>query len=60
SAPFIAFAVPDAVLMRKHLRTRGIAVRRCDTFVGMGTNHLRVAVRAEWPALVSALAEVLR
>ena len=60
SAPFIAFAVPDAVFMRKHLRTRGIAVRRCDTFVGMGTNHLRVAVRAEWPALVSALAEVLR
>ncbi len=28
--------------------------------VGMGTNHLWVAVRAEWSALVSALAEVLR
>jgi len=60
SAPFITFAVPDAALMRKHLHARGIAVRRCDTFVGMGTNRLRVAVRTEWPVLVDALAEALR
>jgi histidinol-phosphate aminotransferase len=46
--------------MRKHLQAKGIAVRRCDTFVGLGPNHLRVAVRPEWPVLVRAVAEVLR
>lgn len=59
-APFLLFAVPDAVLMRKHLQANGIAVRRCDTFVGLGPNYLRVAVRPEWPVLVDAVAEVLR
>ena len=33
-APFVLFAVADAELMRKHLDGRGIAVRRCGTFVG--------------------------
>jgi histidinol-phosphate aminotransferase len=60
SAPFIAFAVPDATLMRKHLHTKGIAVRRCDTFVGMGNDYLRATVREEWPVLIEALAEALR
>jgi histidinol-phosphate aminotransferase len=60
SAPFIAFAVPDATLMRKHLHASRIAVRRCDTFVGMGTDYLRATVREEWPVLVEALAEALR
>ncbi len=59
-APFLLFAVADAVLMRKHLQANGIAVRRCDTFVGLGPNYLRVAVRPEWPVLVDAVAEVLR
>ena len=36
SAPFVLFCVPDGHLVRKHLITRGIAVRRCDTFVGLG------------------------
>ena len=60
SAPFIAFAVPDATLMRKHLHANRIAVRRCDTFVGMGSDYLRATVRDEWPVLVEALAEALR
>jgi histidinol-phosphate aminotransferase len=59
-APFVLFAVPDAELMRKHLESKGIAVRRCDTFVGLPGNNLRAAVRAEWPVLVDAVTEVLR
>ncbi len=58
-APFVLFAAGDAVLTRKRLRAKGIAVRRCDTFVGLGDDYLRAAVRAEWPVLVEALREVL-
>jgi histidinol-phosphate aminotransferase len=60
SAPFVLFAVPDAALMRKRLAAGGIAVRRCDTFVGLGENYLRAAVRPEWPALVAAVEEALQ
>ncbi len=60
AAPFVLFAVPDAELMRKHLESKGIAVRRCDTFVGLPGHYLRAAVRAEWPVLVDAVTEVLR
>ena len=59
-APFVLFAVPDAELMRKRLGARGIAVRRCDTFVGLDGQYLRAAVRPEWPVLVAAVREVLR
>lgn len=59
-APFVLFAVPDAALMRKRLAANGIAVRRCDTFVGLGEGYLRAAVRPEWPVLVAAVAEALR
>lgn len=59
-APFVLFGVPDAELMRKHLDGTGIAVRRCDTFVGLDGEFLRAAVRPEWPVLVDAIAEVLR
>lgn len=58
-APFVLFTVPDADLMRKHLDGKGIAVRRCDTFVGLDGEYLRAAVRPEWPVLVEAMAEVL-
>ncbi|KUI23390.1 hypothetical protein AU193_01155 [Mycobacterium sp. GA-1285] len=60
SAPFVLFAVPDAELMRKHLNRKGIAVRRCDTFIGLEGQFLRAAVRPEWPVLVEAMTEVLR
>ncbi|MGH3726779.1 MAG: Rv2231c family pyridoxal phosphate-dependent protein CobC [Mycobacterium sp.] len=59
SAPFLLVAVPDAELMRKHLVVKNIAVRRCDTFVGLDGHYLRVAVRSEWPELVDAMREIL-
>jgi len=59
SAPFVLFEVPDAHLVRKRLAEKGIAVRRCDTFVGLDGHYLRAAVRPEWPALVAALSEIV-
>jgi histidinol-phosphate aminotransferase len=59
-APFVLFTVADAELMRKHLDGKGIAVRRCDTFVGLEGQFLRAAVRPEWPVLVDAMVEVIR
>jgi histidinol-phosphate/aromatic aminotransferase/cobyric acid decarboxylase-like protein len=59
-APFVLFTVPDAQLMRKFLDLKGIAVRRCDTFVGLDGEYLRAAVRTDWPVLVDAIAEALR
>ena len=56
-APFVLFSVPDAQLMRKHLDGKGIAVRRCDTFVGFDGDFLRAAVRPHCPVLVDAIAE---
>jgi histidinol-phosphate aminotransferase len=57
-APFVLFTVQDAGLIRKHLHTRGIAVRRCDTFIGLDGRYLRAAVRPEWPVLVEAIGDV--
>jgi histidinol-phosphate aminotransferase len=57
-APFVLFTVGDAELTRKHLHSMGIAVRRCDTFVGLDGPYLRAAVRPEWPVLVEALGEL--
>jgi histidinol-phosphate aminotransferase len=57
-APFVLFTVGDAALLRKHLHSRGIAVRRCDTFVGLDGRYLRAAVRPEWPVLVEAIADI--
>jgi histidinol-phosphate aminotransferase len=59
-APFVLFTVGDAELTRKHLHNKGIAVRRCDTFVGLDGQHLRAAVRPEWPVLVEAIGGLLR
>ena len=59
SAPFVLFEVPDAHLVRKRLSEKGIAVRRCDTFVGLDGQYLRAAVRPEWPTLVAALSEII-
>jgi histidinol-phosphate aminotransferase len=47
SASFLLFHSDDGVALRKHLRNRGIAVRRGDTFPGLGVNWTRVAVRDE-------------
>lgn len=59
-APFVLFRLPDAVGVREALRDRGIAIRRCDTFVGLDKSYLRAAVRREWPLLVQAISEVRR
>jgi histidinol-phosphate aminotransferase len=46
-APFLLLRLPDGEgeRVRHALRAAGIAVRRCDTFPGLGPDHLRVAVR---------------
>ncbi|MFC9438463.1 Rv2231c family pyridoxal phosphate-dependent protein CobC [Nocardia sp. NPDC057030] len=56
-APFLLLHVPDGELLRKHLADKGIAVRRADTFPGLGPDHLRVAVRGatEVDQLVAAI-----
>ncbi|WP_051026781.1 Rv2231c family pyridoxal phosphate-dependent protein CobC [Nocardia higoensis] len=46
-APFLLLRVPDGEMVRHRLAERGIAVRRADTFPGLGPEHLRVAVRGE-------------
>ena len=45
-APFLLLRVRDAPLVRARLRDLGIAVRRGDTFPGLGPDWLRVAVAA--------------
>ncbi|GAA0251886.1 Rv2231c family pyridoxal phosphate-dependent protein CobC [Actinomadura nitritigenes] len=44
-ASFLCLRVPDALGIRALLRQRGYAVRRGDTFPGLGTDWLRIAVR---------------
>jgi histidinol-phosphate aminotransferase len=46
AAPFVLIRVRDGERVRRNLRDRGIAVRRGDTFPGLTTDHLRIAVRA--------------
>ncbi|MDD4866617.1 MAG: aminotransferase class I/II-fold pyridoxal phosphate-dependent enzyme, partial [Mycobacterium sp.] len=57
SAPFVLFRRHDAVDLRKILTANGIAIRRCDTFVGLDETYLRAAVRREWPVLVRAMSK---
>ncbi|MGY1679654.1 Rv2231c family pyridoxal phosphate-dependent protein CobC [Geodermatophilus sp. SYSU D01176] len=42
---FVLLRAPDGARVRAALRERGWAVRRGDTFPGLSTDHLRVAVR---------------
>ncbi|MGV9411678.1 Rv2231c family pyridoxal phosphate-dependent protein CobC [Nocardia sp. NPDC003693] len=60
TGPFLLIRVPDAELLRKQLADKGIAVRRGDTFPGLDTGFLRLAVRpaAEVDALVAAVQQV--
>lgn len=43
--PFVLLRAPGAADLREHLRERGFALRRGDTFPGLGEEWLRVAVR---------------
>ncbi|MEU6826801.1 Rv2231c family pyridoxal phosphate-dependent protein CobC [Streptomyces atriruber] len=59
--PFLLVRVPGAAGVRERLRGRGFAVRRGDTFPGLGPDWIRLAVRdrATSSAFLSALATVL-
>ncbi|MFG1819982.1 Rv2231c family pyridoxal phosphate-dependent protein CobC [Kribbella sp. NPDC049174] len=46
-APFVLVQVEGADVLREALRERGFAVRRGDTFPGLGPDWLRIAVRPE-------------
>ncbi|WJY37559.1 Rv2231c family pyridoxal phosphate-dependent protein CobC [Streptomyces sp. P9-2B-2] len=61
AGPFVLIRLPDADRVRAALRDRGFAVRRGDTFPGLGPDWLRLAVRdrATTDRFVTALGEVL-
>jgi histidinol-phosphate aminotransferase len=61
AANFMLLRVPDGSSVGAGLARRGIAVRRADTFPGLGAHHLRVAVRSppDNRLLVEALSEIL-
>ncbi|QGK69361.1 threonine-phosphate decarboxylase [Allosaccharopolyspora coralli] len=61
AAPFLLLRVEQGARVRELLRARGVAVRRGDTFPGLGTDHLRVAVRSRDSniRLVKTMDEVL-
>lgn len=58
---FVLIRVPGGLAVREALRERGFAVRRGDTFPGLGPDWLRIAVRetAITDAFTDALREVL-
>ena len=62
SAPFVLVHVRGAGELRESLRAQGFAVRRGDTFPGLGPDWLRVAVRPEdvTDGFVKVLADLLR
>ncbi|HUR75116.1 MAG TPA: Rv2231c family pyridoxal phosphate-dependent protein CobC [Sporichthya sp.] len=59
-APFVLVPVPDGEAVRGGLRAAGFAVRRGDSFPGLGPDWLRLAVRdpATTDALVDAWADL--
>ncbi|MDX2972499.1 Rv2231c family pyridoxal phosphate-dependent protein CobC [Kribbella solani] len=61
-APFVLVHVAEAPRLRESLRTQGFAVRRGDTFPGLGADWLRIAVRPEdvTDGFVKVLADLLR
>jgi len=62
AASFLLLRVRDGLAVREALRERGFAVRRGDTFPGLGAEWLRVAVRDRHTSdtFVQALREVRR
>jgi histidinol-phosphate aminotransferase len=62
ASAFVLIRVPGAARLRDRLRERGYAVRRGDTFPGLGADWLRIAVRdtATTDAFVDTLAELLK
>lgn len=62
ASAFVALRLPGAAEVRLELRRRGYAVRRGDTFPGLGADWLRVAVRdtATTDAFLATLTDVLK
>ncbi|MDP8931369.1 MAG: Rv2231c family pyridoxal phosphate-dependent protein CobC [Actinomycetota bacterium] len=60
-ANFLLLAAPGVTDLRQRLLARGVAVRRGDTFPGLGSDHVRVAVSdlTAGERLVAALREAL-
>jgi histidinol-phosphate/aromatic aminotransferase/cobyric acid decarboxylase-like protein len=58
AAPFVLARHPWAALLRERLRNSGYAVRRGDTFPGLGPEWIRVAARE--PAAVDGLVKAMR
>jgi histidinol-phosphate aminotransferase len=60
AAAFVTFRLPKADKIRLELRERGWAVRRGDTFPGLGPDWLRIAVRetATTDAFIEAIKEL--
>ncbi|WP_033292228.1 Rv2231c family pyridoxal phosphate-dependent protein CobC [Amycolatopsis jejuensis] len=56
--PFVLIRIPGAAALRLRLREAGYAVRRGDTFPGLGPDHLRIAVRDR--VTTDAFLDVLR
>ena len=61
AASFVLIELPDAARVRVRLREVGFAVRRGDTFPGLGPDWLRIAVRdgATTDRFLAALGKVL-
>ncbi|MDF2978979.1 MAG: cobC [Actinomycetospora sp.] len=61
AASFVLVRTPGRTDVRARLRERGLAVRRGDTFPGLDTEHVRIAVRSReiTDDLVATLREVL-
>ncbi|GAA3077740.1 histidinol-phosphate aminotransferase [Kribbella aluminosa] len=61
-APFVLVHVPGAAEVRESLRAQGFAVRRGDTFPGLGPDWLRIAVRPEdvTDGFVKVLSDLVR
>jgi histidinol-phosphate aminotransferase len=61
ASSFVLIRVKDGVRIREALRTHGFAVRRGETFPGLGPDWLRVAVRdtATSDAFVAVLSNLL-
>ncbi len=58
AGPFLLIRLPGATQVRERLRALGFAVRRGDTFPGLGPDWLRVAVRDR--GTTDAFAEALK
>jgi histidinol-phosphate aminotransferase len=58
AANFLLVHLPGAAARAAQLREQGIAVRPCESFPGLGPDHLRVTVRD--PAAHGRLAAALQ